>query len=148
MNIIAINQPRDLYLDALLQVWEASVRATHYFLTEEQIVGLRPLVTMGLQGIPHLYLAFDGEKIAGFMGIDGDKLEMLFLAPASFGCGLGRKMLQHGLTQHHLQYIDVNEQNLQARGFYEHCGFEVIGRSELDGQGNPFPILHLKIKEV
>lgn len=42
--------------------------------------------------------------------------------------------------------MDVNEQNAQARGFYEHEGFEVIGRSETDEQGEPFPILHMRLK--
>ncbi|AGN24357.1 acetyltransferase [Erysipelothrix rhusiopathiae SY1027] len=40
--------------------------------------------------------------------------------------------------------MDVNEQNYQARGFYEHLGFEVFERSEFDEAGRPFPILHMK----
>ena len=38
----------------------------------------------------------------------------------------------------------VNEQNPQARGFYEHMGFAVRERSELDEQGNPYPILFME----
>ena len=37
----------------------------------------------------------------------------------------------------------VNEQNPQARGFYEHMGFTVRERSETDDQGNPYPILRM-----
>jgi len=40
--------------------------------------------------------------------------------------------------------VDVNEQNQEALGFYNHLGYEVTGRSPIDGQGRPFPILHLK----
>jgi putative acetyltransferase len=39
----------------------------------------------------------------------------------------------------------VNEQNPQAVGFYEHIGFLITGRSTLDGQGKPFPLLHMKL---
>ncbi|OAT53609.1 histone acetyltransferase [Providencia heimbachae ATCC 35613] len=41
--------------------------------------------------------------------------------------------------------IDVNEQNPQAVGFYQHMGFSQYRRSELDGQGNPFPVLHMRL---
>lgn len=40
--------------------------------------------------------------------------------------------------------LGVNEQNPQAKGFYEHMGFELYKRSELDEQGNPYPILYMK----
>ena len=43
-----------------------------------------------------------------------------------------------------VKYVDVNEQNPQAVGFYNHMGFKVFKKSELDEQGNPFPILHMK----
>ncbi|HET8946999.1 MAG TPA: GNAT family N-acetyltransferase, partial [Candidatus Polarisedimenticolia bacterium] len=31
-----------------------------------------------------------------------------------------------------------------ALKFYKACGFEVEGRSPVDGAGRPFPLLHLK----
>lgn len=34
-----------------------------------------------------------------------------------------------------LREMGVNEQNPQARGFYEHMGFHVYKRTETDGQG-------------
>lgn len=45
-----------------------------------------------------------------------------------------------------IKYVDVNEQNVQGVGFYTHKGFDIFKRSELDEQGNPFPILHMKLK--
>ena len=41
--------------------------------------------------------------------------------------------------------MDVNEQNPQGVAFYRHMGFEQVGRSALDGQVNPFPLLHMKL---
>ncbi|MGY0625916.1 MAG: GNAT family N-acetyltransferase, partial [Paraglaciecola chathamensis] len=41
--------------------------------------------------------------------------------------------------------VDVNEQNPKALGFYQRIGFKVVGRSELDGQGKPYPLLHLAL---
>ena len=34
------------------------------------------------------------------------------------------------------EQVVVNEQNPQAKGFYEHMGFKVYERSEIDEQGN------------
>jgi putative acetyltransferase len=41
--------------------------------------------------------------------------------------------------------VDVNEQNDQAVGFYRRMGFEVAGRSAVDGLGQPFPLLHMRL---
>jgi len=44
--------------------------------------------------------------------------------------------------------VDVNEQNQQAVGFYRRLGFEVEGRSEVDSMGKPFPLLHLRKRNL
>jgi putative acetyltransferase len=41
--------------------------------------------------------------------------------------------------------LAVNEQNPQAKGFYEHLGFQVYKRADIDEQGNPYPILYMKL---
>ena len=74
------------------------------------------------------------------MGIDGRKLEMLFLAPE------GRMLLEYGITEYGVKELTVNEQNPQAKGFYEHMGFRVRERSEIDEQGNPYPILFMELQ--
>lgn len=49
-------------------------------------------------------------------------------------------------SQYRVQYVDVNVQNPQAAGFYRHIGFELHEYTELDEQGNPFPIIKMKIR--
>ena len=131
-------------LDALMDVWESSVRATHLFLEEADIVNLRPLVRDGLNAVP-LFAAMDAHgRIGGFAGVAGDMLEMLFVHARARGRGIGRALLVRavdaGVTR-----LDVNEQNPDALGFYRHMGFEVVGRSPVDGQGRPFPLLHMSL---
>ena len=43
-----------------------------------------------------------------------------------------------------VECLAVNEQNPQARGFYEHMGFRVYKRTDLDEQGNPYPLLYMR----
>ena len=80
------------------------------------------------------------------MGIDSRKLEILFLAPEERGRGLGRKLLEYGITEYGVKELTVNEQNPQAKGFYEHMGFRVRERSEIDEQRNPYPILFMELQ--
>lgn len=134
-------------VEELACLWEASVRPTHEFLSEEDIVALRPEVRAGLAAIDCLAAAFDdGAHAIGFLGVEGDKVEMLFVAPEAFGTGVGGRLLDHATGKLGARKLDVNEDNPGARGFYEHKGFEVAGRSEVDDQGRPFPLLHMELK--
>ena len=132
-------------MDALLPLWEASVRATHTFLSDGEIRRLADVVPQAVREVPLLAVAYDGGTPAGFLGVAGEKLEMLFLAPEYRGRGLGRELLQRGVQAWGVRSLDVNEQNPQARGFYEHMGFCVTGRRETDGQGQPYPILSMSL---
>lgn len=38
--------------------------------------------------------------------------------------------------------------NPQTKGFYEHMGFEVYKRTELDEQENPYLLLYMKRKRI
>ena len=133
-------------IEQLLEVWERSVRATHLFLSAGEIAEIRTCVPQALREVPHLIVArrADGTP-AGFMGIDGQKLEMLFLAPEERGRGLGRELVRYGAERFGIQEVAVNEQNPQARGFYERMGFRVCQRSELDEQGRPYPVLKMRL---
>ena len=132
-------------LSQILRVWEASVRATHHFLTEEDIISLIPLVRSGVPQVEHIICVEDEQQeIQAFMGIHADKIEMLFVDPKLRGKGIGKRLIAYALEGMNVNYVDVNEQNEQAVGFYAHVGFEVYDRSELDDQGNPFPILKMK----
>jgi putative acetyltransferase len=129
----------------VVEVWEASVRATHDFLTEEVIQFLKPYVGPALPLVELACVRDRDGRLAGFVGVAEGKLEMLFLAPAVRGRGIGRRLLAHAIRDMAARTVDVNEQNAQAVGFYLRLGAEVVGRSELDGLGLPFPLLHLRL---
>lgn len=129
----------------ILQVWESSVRATHDFLKEKDIESLIPLVKMGLKEVENIVVVKDNDMIKAFMGIEKDKIEMLFIKDEYRGYGIGKKLMTYAIDKYNIKYVDVNEQNKKAVGFYTHLGFKEFDRSEIDGQGNPFPILHMKL---
>jgi putative acetyltransferase len=130
----------------VVEVWEASVRATHHFVSEADIQFFRPLVRDVLSQIPLLACVRDAHnQVAGFTGVVNGKIDMLFIDPSARGQGAGRRLLHYAVTAFGATTLDVNEQNEQAIGFYLHMGFEITGRSELDGTGKPYPLLHLQL---
>jgi putative acetyltransferase len=133
--------------EVLLDVWLRSVRATHSFVSEEEIRTMIPQVRTYLaSGEAEFWvLCGDSGTIMGFMGMSGSKMESLFLAPEFLRRGAGRHLVQHARALHGELTVDVNEQNSAARAFYEACGFVVEGRSELDDQGRPHPLLHMRL---
>jgi putative acetyltransferase len=130
----------------LIALWERSVRATHHFLPEEDIERFKPLIVEHFFPSVQLFGMVDEQgRILGFCGVSGDKLEMLFVAPDFLGKGIGKLLLQHAIHVMGIRFVDVNEQNPSAVGFYLYQGFRVDSRDELDEQGNPYPILHLSL---
>ena len=132
--------------ERLVEVWESSVRATHHFLQESDIAALRPLLLNTYLPNLKVVIACDNTGIIhGFLGVDENRIEMLFVDDASRGKGVGKLLLKYAIDHFGANEVDVNEQNPQGVAFYRHMGFVQIGRSERDGQGNPFPLLHMKL---
>lgn len=131
----------------LISLWEASVRATHHFLPEAEIDVLKPLILEHYFAAVDLVCARDETGIAGFCGVHDGNIEMLFLAPEARGRGIGRLLVAHAISRQGATRVDVNEQNVQALGFYQRMGFVVTGRSPLDGQGKPYPLLHMALAD-
>lgn len=145
MKIVEVKERSPELVAQLVEVWEASVRATHLFLSEEEIEKIKEYVPKALLGIAHLVVAFDGsDRPVAFMGVQDKSLEMLFISPEERGKGLGRQLIQHGFDVYSVETVAVNEQNPQARGFYEYMGFVVYKRTDLDEQGQPYPLLYMR----
>ncbi|MBE0696781.1 MAG: GNAT family N-acetyltransferase [Anaerolineaceae bacterium] len=133
----------------IVEVWESSVRATHTFVSEADIQFFKPLIQSALPRIPQLACVRDGrDQVAGFIAVVEKKVEMLFIHPAARGKGNGKALLAYAIKVFGATMLDVNEQNEQAVGFYLHLGCEIVGRSELDGTGKPYPLLHLSLSGV
>ena len=146
MKLREIKNRSELPMAALLNVWESSVRATHHFLSDAEVKQIKEYVPQALGGVEHLVVAENeqGSPIA-FMGAENGRLEMLFIAPAERGKGVGKTLLQYAIQNYGVREVTVNEQNPQAVGFYQHMGFETYKRTAQDEQGGPYPLLYMKL---
>ncbi|MHC8368275.1 GNAT family N-acetyltransferase [Pseudomonas sp. ZT5P21] len=144
-----IHTPKQSDYQELTQIWEASVRATHDFLPDSYIELLRNLVlTRYLDAVMLICTKDSRQRITGFAGVAAGKIEMLFIDPTHRGQGLGKLLLRYAMEHLNADELDVNEQNPQALGFYFKQGFEVIGRTEHDGMGQPYPLLHMRLRQT
>lgn len=132
----------------LVELWEASVRATHWFLRDEDREFYRERLPFYFGGV-RLTAARGGRdgRIVAFLGTAGDGIEMLFVAPAEQGRGIGRQLVLYAVRELGCRRVEVNEQNEQAVGFYLRMGFRQTGREAVDGEGLPYPILRLEWSE-
>lgn len=147
MTIREINERTPELIERLTAVWESSARATHTFLSEQELMEIKKEVPGALRGVGRLFTAEDEEGIpAAFMGVEGPSLEMLFVSAAARGRGMGGALLRYGTERCGVRTLAVNEQNPQARGFYEHMGFAAVRRTELDEQGRPCPLVYMELR--
>ncbi len=131
---------------ALVDLWRRSVDATHDFLSAEDRQAIDAEVCGFLPHAPVTVAVDEHDQPRGFMLIDGTHMEALFVDPDVRGTGIGRQLLQHGLALHGALSTDVNLQNPQALGFYQRMGFIETGRSQVDSQGRPYPLIHLRYR--
>lgn len=130
--------------ETLAEIWERSVRATHSFLKEEDFNGIKSALIPDYFPNVELYAVVDNGVYTGFIGLNRDTIEMLFIDSDCLGHGYGSVLMdfakQRGATR-----VDVNEQNTSALNFYKAKGFRVIARDKTDEAGRPYPILHLSL---
>ncbi|MDQ1914841.1 acetyltransferase [Paenibacillus sp. GD4] len=134
--------------DTLVDIWYRAVVRTHTFLAAEDIDFYHQMVKSGVLREVEVWVGLnDNQKPAGFIGLDGTKIEMLFVDPNEHGKGIGSRLIRHAeQIKGSILQVDVNEQNEGAHVFYKRLGFVQTGRSELDGSGRPFPLLHFEYR--
>jgi putative acetyltransferase len=142
-----VTKPSKNDYQSLIVVWENSVRETHDFLTEEDIQYFKPLILNEYFDAVELFCSRDEKhRINGFLGVAGDKVEMLFVDANMRGQGIGKKLLTYAINELNVKKVDVNEQNPQAVGFYKHMGFKIVSRSSIDSTGKNYPILSMELE--
>ncbi len=128
----------------VVEIWRRAVDATHDFLAPEDRRAIDELVSGFLPQAGLWLMVDEADEPMAFMLLEQEHMQALFVDPAHRGKGVGAALVRHGLSLHPRLTTDVNEQNLQAVGFYEKMGFKRTGRSPLDEQGRPYPLIHLE----
>lgn len=127
-----------------LQIWRDAVDATHGFLTPEDRAEIDAMV-VALVAEWELWLVDDPQgRAMGFLVMDGEEIDALFVDPAVHGQGYGSALIAHALTLSPHATVEASEQAANALPFYEARGFVRTGRSETDPMGRPYPLIRLR----
>lgn len=75
------------------------------------------------------HVACQGDQVVGFVGIEGDYLAWLYVDPAYYGHGIGRRLLQLAVTKiGDKAWTIVLDKNNRALQLYESEGFREVRR--------------------
>lgn len=134
------------YKKDVLAVWEKSVLATHHFLSDDDFIEIKNMLNCFDFETLDTFCLTEKDKVIGFIALYQQKVEMLFLDPAYIGKKLGYKLMSFAISEHHVNMVDVNEQNLSAARFYENFGFKTYERTEQDDLGKNYPLLRMRLE--
>lgn len=140
-------QPDAKEIRTLLNIWERSVRQSHYFLSDSDIAFYRPFIEKFLSQL-EVYVIRQSGRIVAFMALGDNSIEMLFVTPSKFKAGYGSQLIDIAIYERGIGKVDVNEQNTNALDFYKKKGFVVVERDNYDAFGKPYPILHLELEKA
>ncbi|WP_395002261.1 GNAT family N-acetyltransferase [uncultured Helicobacter sp.] len=139
-------------LDSMLTIWEDSVRASHFFLKDSDIVEIKQEVKAAFSSLQNILVAKVEGEFAGFIGVSEKMIEMLFASPKFFNLGLGKRLILEACNAFFAKQdeilVDCNEQNERGLKFYQKLGFKQLGRSEKDSSGRDFAIIHFSITKA
>lgn len=141
--MLKIRMSRPSEASQIIEIWKNSVDATHDFLTAHDRQEIEKEVIGFFSQTPVWVATNQEDRPVGWMFLHEGHLEALFVDASARGLGVGKQLISHALALHPALSVDVNEQNPEAVGFYQHMGFQVSGRSEQDSQGRPYPLLHM-----
>ncbi len=140
-----IKKYEDSFNSQVVAVWERSVRTTHDFISPEDMEHFKVIVQSIDFHAFEVFCAVKDGRLLGFIGVEEQKVEMLFLDPDFIGKGIGKQLMDFAMTSLHAVYVDVNEQNLNAVKFYEKLGFKTYERMPKDSEGKDYPILKMRL---
>lgn len=131
----------------IMEIWCKAVDATHHFLAVKDRLSIEKELILFFPTVELTLACESTGQPVGFMYLHDGHMEALFVDPDYHGQGIGKALVKAALSQYSRLTTDVNEQNTQAVGFYERIGFERVGRSEVDSQGRPYPLIHLRFRQ-
>ena len=119
---VDINNVADIWLDTNIKA--------HYFIPAQYWKSNLELVKeLLLQATVYVYE--DNQKILGFIGINGEYIEGIFVSEAMQSQGIGKILLNYVKETRSKLLLNVYQKNAQAISFYQREGFE-IQQSGLD----------------
>ncbi|MDR2350529.1 MAG: GNAT family N-acetyltransferase [Deltaproteobacteria bacterium] len=144
-----IREAKPTEIPDILEIWEISVRGSHSFLNEDDIIFIRDQLKEILPGHRGLFVWEENSLLRGFMGLSANRddeesvlyVDMLFVLPECQNKGIGTAFLNYAKNRSTRVFLEVNPDNSSAVKFYESRGFGFFRRNPDDHPfGLPYPV--------
>lgn len=111
-------------IDIIMQIWIKENIKAHDFIAkqywEENFESVKKMIPM-----VEIYVAIYKNEIVGFIGINGNHIEGIFVASNKQGCGFGSALLEKAKENRNTLTLSVFQKNRKAIEFYKKNGFEI-----------------------
>ena len=142
---IAIRRGTPDDVQRALEIWRHAVDATHTFLSAEHRAEIDALVRDSFLPNAELWLAVDAnDRQMGWLVMDGDMIDALFVDPAAHGQGYGSRLVDQAASLSPRLRVEASEQATNALPFYLARGFRITSRTPTDHDGRPYPLVQLE----
>lgn len=130
-----IRKYQDADLNAVLDAWYSASLVGHPFLTEAFFAEERQM--MATQYLPNAetWVYEENGQTVAFISMLENEVGGLFVHADYHRRGLGRALLDHVKQTRAFLTLEVFEENLVGRRFYEKYGFKKIGQGVNDATG-------------
>lgn len=114
-------------INRVAEIWLNTNLKTHDFISEQYWRSNFDMVKEALLQA-EVYVYESGEKVQGFIGLDGEYIEGIFVSDEMQSQGIGKALLDYAKSRKSELRLNVYRKNTRAIRFYQREGFSV--RSE------------------
>ena len=125
-----IRKLQDADIDRVADIWlDANLRA-HSFISPQYWKGNFETVKKMLPQA-EVYVYENDREIWGFIGLNGEYIEGIFVSSEMQSRGIGKRLLDFVKTKKTELHLNVYQKNMRAIRFYQREGFKIL-RGEMD----------------
>lgn len=117
-------------INRVADIWLKTNLKTHYFIPEQYWTNNYEVVKEMLPQAD-VYVYEDDKIIQGFVGINDEYIEGIFVSDEMQSCGIGKMLLDYIKDKKDRLQLKVYQKNVRAMSFYQREGF-TIQSEEMD----------------
>ena len=130
-----IRELRKVDINKVAEIWLDTNIKTHYFISAQYWKSNFELVKeLLLQATVYVYE--DKQEIQGFIGLNDEYVEGIFVSGEMQSQGIGKILLNYAKDKRNKLHLNVYQKNARAISFYKREGFEIqhSGLDEATGE--------------
>ena len=111
-------------IDRVADIWLKTNLKVHYFISNQYWKSNYELVKE-MMSQSEVYVYEDDKMIQGFVGLNAEYIEGIFVSDEMQSCGIGKLLLDHIKNKKLRLRLNVYQKNTRALSFYQREGFNI-----------------------